>query len=156
MRNTHLIVSFILLLSFVGASAQTYMNTYTPSRNHQLVAGSRAQVEQQNVYTIDNPSFSTRTMPEMSPTMFGVSTPMASVGAPDAPQLSTTTSRMGNIRRGIGGGSEDDEGEQGGDNGKPENQNDPYATPLGDAAIPLALCALAYLIVRVGRKRSRV
>ena len=33
--------------------------------------------------------------------------------------------------------------------------NIPFPDPIGDAALPLALCALAYLIVRVARRRTR-
>ena len=31
---------------------------------------------------------------------------------------------------------------------------DPYATPIGDAAVPLMLLAMAYMAVRVARKRK--
>lgn len=84
------------------------------------------------------------------------------MGASTVPQLATTTSnQVGRPRKVIGGGSEDDDeeeeggGQTGGNNGKPENQGDPYATPIGDAMIPLALCAGAYLIWRVVRRRRR-
>ena len=50
--------------------------------------------------------------------------------------------------RKIGGGN------QGGGDG-PANPDDPYATPLGDATLPLMLLAGAYLIMRVARKRQR-
>ena len=38
--------------------------------------------------------------------------------------------------------------------GGPDDREDPYGDPIGDAMIPLALLALAYLIIRVVRKRS--
>ena len=47
----------------------------------------------------------------------------------------------GHIRTGWGGGGSDRE--------------EPYADPIGDAVWPLMLCALAYLIIRVGRARKR-
>ena len=47
----------------------------------------------------------------------------------------------GHIRTGWGEGGSD--------------RDEPYADPIGDAVWPLALCALAYLIIRVGRKRAR-
>ena len=52
--------------------------------------------------------------------------------------------RAGKIRRDVGGGgtTEDED---------PDEQDEPF--PMGDAALPLALCALAYLIVRVARRR---
>lgn len=47
-------------------------------------------------------------------------------------------------------------GEGGGtEPGEPGDWDDPYADPIGDAAIPLALLACAYLILRVVRKRVR-
>lgn len=39
--------------------------------------------------------------------------------------------------------------------GGPEDREDPYADPLGDATLPLALCALAYALMRVFLKRKR-
>ena len=39
---------------------------------------------------------------------------------------------------------------------RPPDWEDPYDDPIGDAAWPLALCALAYLIMRVARRRKRV
>ena len=36
-----------------------------------------------------------------------------------------------------------------------EERDDPYKDPIGDGMIPLALCALAYLGVRVFLKRKR-
>ena len=52
--------------------------------------------------------------------------------------------RAGKIRRDVGGGgtTEDED---------PDEQDEPF--PMGDAALPLALCACAYLIVRVARRR---
>lgn len=35
------------------------------------------------------------------------------------------------------------------------DNNEPYKDPIGDGVIMLALCALAYLIVRTVRKRAR-
>ena len=46
-------------------------------------------------------------------------------------------------------------GNNGGSDPGPEDPDDPWATPIGDAAWPLALCALAYLIMRVARVRKR-
>ena len=59
----------------------------------------------------------------------------------------TQPGRTGNARKTVGGGSEagDDE---------PAVPSEPF--PLGDAMLPLALCALAYLIWRVARKRTRL
>ena len=43
----------------------------------------------------------------------------------------------------------------GGESGEPGDRPEPYEDPLGDAMIPLALCACAYLIMRVVRARRR-
>ena len=37
---------------------------------------------------------------------------------------------------------------------RPGDNKDPYEDPIGDAALPLALLACAYLIVRVTRRRA--
>ena len=43
----------------------------------------------------------------------------------------------------------------GGESGEPGDRPEPYETPIGDAMWPLMVCALAYLIIRVVRKRAR-
>ena len=43
----------------------------------------------------------------------------------------------------------------GGDPDEPGDNTEPWEDPIGDAAIPLALLACAYLILRVVRKRTR-
>ena len=53
--------------------------------------------------------------------------------------------RAGKIRRDVGGGGSTADDED------PDAPEEPF--PMGDAALPLALCALAYLIVRVARRR---
>ena len=64
-----------------------------------------------------------------------------------ATSSSSGGARPGHIRR-ADGDWEDDEltGEQ---------TENPWKNPIGDAAWPLALCALAYLILRVVRARKR-
>ena len=44
-------------------------------------------------------------------------------------------------------------GSEGG-SGEPGDWQEPYADPIGDAAIPLALLACAYLIIRVRRAKG--
>ena len=39
--------------------------------------------------------------------------------------------------------------------GGPDDREDPYGNPIGDAAWPLALCALAFALFRYVRKRTR-
>ena len=43
----------------------------------------------------------------------------------------------------------------GGEPGEPGDNSEPWEDPIGDAMWPLMVCALAYLIIRVGRKRAR-
>lgn len=64
------------------------------------------------------------------------------------PGTFSSSSVHGGIRR-IGGS-----GSGTGGNEAQENEN-PYETPIGDAVWPLMVLACAYLIIRVGRKRSR-
>ena len=52
-------------------------------------------------------------------------------------------SNKAGLRNGWGGG------------GEPGDWDEPWADPIGDAALPLAMCALAYLIIRVARRRKR-
>ena len=52
----------------------------------------------------------------------------------------------GRRKVGSGGGSSE---------GGPEDREDPYADPLGDAALPLMLLALAYVCVRAFLRRKR-
>lgn len=158
MRNTYLILSFILMLGAADVSAQHYGTPYTPSRN-QTVAGSGMYGNTQYAPSAPASSFSsTSTMPTNN---FSNATPLSTVGAMSAPQLSTTTSsKPGRPRKIIGGGDEDDDEEEeggdqtGGNNGKPENQDDPYASPLNDALFALLLMAIVYslLKIRVYRK----
>lgn len=153
MRNTYWILSFILLLGAANVSAQQYGKTYNPSHS-QAAVGNRVNGQQQDAYNPPSASFfSTSTMPINK---YGAPTPLSTVGAAYAPQLSTTTSsKPVTPRKIIGGGSEDDDeegeggGQTGGDNGKPENQDDPYASPLNDALFALLLMAIVYSLLKI-------
>ena len=59
----------------------------------------------------------------------------------------TRLGRTGNARKTVGGDGFEDEDE-------PDVPSEPF--PMGDAMLPLALCALAYLLWRVARKRTRL
>ena len=63
----------------------------------------------------------------------------------ETPGTYSSAGHHGHIRRGI---DDDDE------NDKPSGWEDPYKDPIGDAW-PLMLLACAYLIIRVGRARTR-
>ena len=157
MRNTYLILSFILMLGAVNVSAQQYGTTYHPSHS-QTAVGNGVYGQPQSVYNGPSSSFSSTSAMPTTASSWNKS-PITFVGASAVPQLATTTSNhVGRPRKIIGGGDEDenDEGEggsqTGGDNGKAENQDDPYATPIGDAMIPLALLACAYVLARAFRR----
>ena len=78
----------------------------------------------------------------------GSALPQAAVTGTKTTYDVQTHGRPGNIRRGVGDGDgfedEDD----------PDAPGEPF--PIGDALWPLALCALAYLLWRVARKRTRL
>ena len=88
-----------------------------------------------------------------TPEMRSTSTMVSSGSAlPQAAVTGTKTTydtqpgRTGNARKTVGGdGFEDDP--------DPDAPSEPF--PIGDAMLPLALCALAYLLWRVARKRTR-
>lgn len=81
--------------------------------------------------------------------------PMSGTRLPQAAAFGSETTygefagppRSGHIRK------EDGDGDGFEDEDEPDAPYDPY--PIGDAALPLALLALAYLIVRVARTRKR-
>ena len=59
----------------------------------------------------------------------------------------------GGPRKGWGSGEGGEPG-SGGESGEPGDWDEPWADPIGDALLPLALLACAYLILRVMRKHS--
>lgn len=74
----------------------------------------------------------------------GSTLPQAAVtGVTTTENQASSPKHPGHIRRGDGDWEDDDWGDT----------EDPWATPLGDAALPLALFALAYVGVRVLHKK---
>lgn len=135
MKALRYILSMIAVVSVLSISAQTpnYGTTYKP----QSTAGIYTQTEAQlPAATIGSTN--------VGYVQSGSSLPMAAQSG-----VTTTYDKSPSISRprrtGEGEGTEDEE--------DPDNPGEP--APIGDAAIPLALCALAYLIVRVVRKRTR-
>ena len=108
-----------------------------------------AMVSVLGVYAQGTAQFPEATMQSTS-TMVGTGStlPQAAVTgttvAGETPAAYAPAGHAGHIRK-IGGGNTE---------GGPEDREDPYADPLGDAALPLALLACAYLIVRVARRRA--
>ena len=66
-------------------------------------------------------------------------------------ETASSTSEGPSGRRKVGGGG----GGGGSSEGGPEDREDPYADPLGDAALPLMLLALAYIGARTFLRRKR-
>ena len=119
----------IAILGVLSVSAQTHQYGAT----HEQAAFTSVQV---------NPQMPSATMDWHSDYMTtGSHLPQAAV------EGTTTTydeggSHKGGIRK-IGGGQT---------GGGPDDREDPYGDPIGDAAIPLALLACAYVCVRAFRR----
>lgn len=103
-----------------------------------------AMVSVLGVYAQGTAQFPEATMQSTS-TMVGTgsSLPQAAVTgttvAGETPAAYAPAGHAGHIRK-IGGGNT---------GGGPEDREDPYADPLGDAALPLALLACVYALMRV-------
>ena len=138
MKALRYLLMSIVVLGVLSVKAQTprYGKTYNPDKEsmqyrsdivgQQIPAATMGSVGSELVT-------SGSTLPQAAVT--GTSTTYDSNGKPER-----------HIRRGI---DDEDQSE------KPEGWDDPMKDPLGDAIIPLALLACAYLIVRGARKRSR-
>ena len=87
----------------------------------------------------DNEMRSTSVLPASGSTL-----PQAAVEGPTTTYDEGTGSHKGGIRRAGGGQT----------GGGPDDREDPYGDPIGDAMLPLALLALAYLIIRVRRAKG--
>lgn len=123
----------IAILGVLSVNAQTHQYSAT----HEQAAFTNVQV---------NPQMPTATMDWHSDYMTSGSTlPQAAVEGPTTTYDEGTGSHKGGLRRAGGGSS----------SGGPEDREDPYGDPIGDAAIPLALLALAYFYIRVVRSRKR-
>lgn len=134
MKALRYLLMVMAVLSVLSISAQTpqYGKTYKP-RSERAVFD-QTQVSSQ--------------MPEAA--MGSTASEYMTSGStlPQAAVTGTTTTygngRPGNIRRGA------DEGDT-----PPVDPHGPNEDPIGDVMWPLALCALAYLIMRVARRRLR-
>lgn len=131
MKTLRYLLMMTTVLSVLSLSAQTpqYGKMYTPKNDNAIYSTVQAQMPEAQMGSVGSDFMktgSTLPMAATDGTTFGETEATQSAGHP------------GSIRR------------------RPPDWEDPYKDPLGDAAIPLALCALAYLIVRVVRKRTRV
>ncbi len=122
----------VTVLSVLSLSAQTHQ--YVTTHNHEQAA-----------YTVQvNPQMPAATMDyRHSDYMTSGSTlPQAAVEGPTTTYDEGTGSHKGGLRRAGGGQT----------GGGPDDREDPYGDPIGDAAIPLALLALAYVLARAFHK----
>ena len=114
------------------------------AQTHQYVTHSHEQA----TYTVQvNPQMPTATMDHSHSDYMtsGSTLPQAAVEGPTTTYDEGTGSHKGGLRKAGGGQT----------GGGPDDREDPYGDPIGDAAIPLALLALAHLIMRVMRSRKR-
>lgn len=137
MKALRYLLMMIAVMGVLSVSAQTpkYGKTYKPYGNSVYCT---AQVNAQM------PSAEMRSTGSMMMSS-GSTLPQAAVTGVTTADYSAGTKPNG--PRKIGGGN------SGGGEG-PQNPDDPWATPIGDAGWPLAMCALAYLIIRVARRRA--
>ena len=127
----------IAILGVLSVSAQTHQYGATHYSNHEQAIYTGVQV---------NPQMPTATMGYVHSDYMttGSTLPQAAIDGVTTTEEQETSGRHGNIRKwGEGGGS-----------GEPGDWEEPYADPIGNAAIPLALLACAYLIIRVRRAKG--
>ena len=127
----------IAILGVLSVSAQTHQYGATHYSNHEQAIYTGVQV---------NPQMPTATMGYTNSDYMtsGSTLPQAAVtGVTTADGQESSGGRNGHIRRGADG-----------DDTPPENPHGPMEDPIGDAAIPLALLACAYLIIRVRRAKG--
>jgi len=127
MKALRYLLMVMAVLSVLSVSAQTpkYGTTYNPKNER---AAYSVQVNtQMPVATIGSTSSDFMSS--------GSTLPQAAV---TGTTTTYSTGRPGNIRKGA---SEEDEGDT-----PPPDPHGPMEDPIGDAALPLALCALAFAI----------
>ena len=130
---------YILLIFLLGCSTQFMATTFSPVATK---------------YSLENEMkvFSTYEVTAMPSTRFVSTSAMELSGS----SLSSTTSAIGsdnpNSNNGMSGPRRIGGGNQGGGSG-PDNPDDVYKDPLGDAVIPLLLLAVGYSIY-LRRKNS--
>ena len=134
MKALRYLLMAIAILGVLSAKAQTHQYGATHYSSHEQATYTGVQV---------NPQMPTATMGYTHSDYMttGSTLPQAAV------EGTTTTYDESN------GGSNSNKGAI--RKGRPGDWTNPYDDPIGDAAIPLALLALAYLIMRVMRSRKR-
>ena len=139
MKALRYLLMMVAVMGVLSVSAQTpkYGTTYKPEK-HVMHPSVQAQLPEATMYSTG------------SVIMYsGSSLPQAAVTGV------TTIDNSGQPGRHIRRAGEDDGFEDEGEGGEPGSGLPGEPAPIGDTAWPLALCALAYLIVRVVRRRQR-
>ena len=133
MKTLRYLLSLIAVVSVLSISAQTpnYGTTYKPQSTASISAQSETQMPAASMNSI-NAGY----------VQSGSNLPMAAQSG-----VVTTYDKSPSISRPKRAADEGDT--------PPEDPHGPNEDPIGDAMLPLALCALAYLIVRVVRRRTR-
>lgn len=129
-------------LGVLSVNAQTHQYGATHSANHEQAAYTGVHV---------NPQMPTATMGYTHSEYMtsGSTLPQAAV------EGTTTTYDQGNNGPRKGGPRRATLGDDDWEDDTPHDDEEPWSTPIGDAAIPLALLACAYLIIRVVRRRAK-
>jgi len=130
MKALRYLLMVMAVMGVLSVSAQTpkYGTTYNPG-NERAAYGVQVNTQMPEATigsTRSDFMSSGSTLPQAAVT--GAITTLDNNGA---------SGRPGNIRRGWG---------TGGESGEPGDRPEPYETPIGDAMLPLALCALAFAI----------
>ena len=129
----------IAILGVLSVKAQTHQYGATHYSNHEQAIYTGVQV---------NPQMPTATMGYTNSDYMtsGSTLPQAAVTGVTTADGQESSGRNGHIRRGLGDGDDDVT--------IPDDNANPDATPIGDAAIPLMLLTCAYLIIRVRRAKG--
>ena len=135
MKALRYLLMAIAILGVLSVSAQTHQYGATHYSSHEQAIYTGVQV---------NPQMPTATMGYTNSDYMtsGSTLPQAAVTGVTTADGQESSGRNGHIRRGA------DEGDT-----PPENPHGPMEDPIGDAAIPLALLAGAYVCVRAFRKK---
>ena len=130
MKTLRYLLMAIAMLGVLSVNAQTHQYGATHYSGHEQAIYTGVQV---------NPQMPTATMGYTNSDYMtsGSTLPQAAVTGVTTADGQESSGRNGHIRRGADTGDT-----------PPENPHGPMEDPIGDAAIPLVLCALAYVLVR--------
>ena len=139
MKALRYLLMTIAILGVLSVNAQTHQYGATHYSSHEQTVYTGVQV---------NPQMPTATMGYTNSDYMtsGSTLPQAAVTGVTTADEQEASGGRGHIRKGLGDGDDDVT--------IPDDNANPDATPIGDAMIPLALLACAYLIIRVRRAKG--